>query len=603
MSRRTGVLLAVTFLLFFFLLQDLRRPPARNTGKSRFLYNVEPDAVKEISVFKKGNLYVAGTRLDEETWVLTHPVETRASAYAFAPILNFIAYAKYLMVISKEGVPRFDPADYGLEKPAITVLFTAEGKRYGFDVSPVLENKLFIRKHGEEDRVYAVAPHFYNFFNQDVSDYRPRTVFSFSDTSVARIEVNGRGRRLVIEKPPRHIWKITHPFTWPGAPDIIADYLNRIKSLRIKKFEKDGAGADVLKRYGIEDSSPFLSVTLRDGTVQKIRVGRKEEKNQVYYFTDGEGRSVYTVSSYTVDALFNVDLKLFRYRNLAVFSNEDICKIVVDDFVVKPARRIVLERPRVSAPWKCTEPKDERVGTERINGFIKKFIETKIINFTMEGRDKIAVFDLNDPDIIISFFTPAKGGGARRLYRLHLKNKGGLIYGYIDGEPYKSVAILRIPSELFTELATGLAAFKTLYILRGAEDNITWFAVSGPGRTRFECTLTPENEWKVVEPAGGILNMREFHETLDVLADLKTTRIVTLAATGSARYGFDNPKAVVSFVAFGRRYDLLIGKTVPGTTDSYVKVEGSKIVYALARDRVNALTKDTGLFVKKKEEK
>jgi hypothetical protein len=217
----------------------------------------------------------------------------------------------------------------------------------------------------------------------------------------------------------------------------------------------------------------------------------------------------------------------------------------------------------------------------------------------MEGKDKIKVFGLDDPDIIITFFTRGNTDVEEQLYRLYLKDKkNNMIYGYIDAETYGTVTILRIPGGVYHELASGLAAFKTLYILSGAENNITWYAVSGINRVRFECRYTGENKWEVVEPTNKLINMYELANTLNVLANLKTERIVTLKAGNYAEYGFDQPKAQVSFVAFGRRYTLVIGKTVPGSTDSYVKMARSEIVYTLAREKVNQLAKDTGQFIK-----
>ena len=262
----------------------------------------------------------------------------------------------------------------------------------------------------------------------------------------------------------------------------------------------------------------------------------------------------------------------------------------------------MLERAKITDPWICTQPKDERVGASRTNDFIKNFINTDVVSFTMEGKDKIEVFDLDDPDIVITYFAADRTGGDRKMYRLNLKNKGGnLLYGYIDADVYGTVTILRIPSELYTELASGLAAFKTLFILSGARDNISLLAISGVNRVRFECKLTPENTWAVVEPTNKLIDNRELFKTVEVLGNLRTEKIITLSASNYAEYGFDKPQAIVSFVAFGKKYSLLIGKTVPGTSHSYVKIQRSPIVYALAREKVNELTKDTGLFIKNKE--
>lgn len=603
MSRKTAILVCVTLAAFYLLLQDMRTPPEHRTHKERFLYHIDPELIREITVIKQGKPYVTGAKIDDENWMLTHPVETEAAGFAFAPVQNFVGLGKYLMVISREGTKDFSFRKYGLEDPPISVMFTAENKRYGFDVSPVRGDKLFVRKHGDDDSVYAVPSHFYNFFNRHVSDYRPSTVFSFNDTNVEQIELAGPVTML-IEKPPRSIWLIRKPFVWPGASDIIADYLKRMKALRITSFVKDSVDQKGLAEYGITGDSPRIRIALRDGSTQVLTVGRKHkiDKTEVYYFTSGNASSVYAAPAVPVDILLKPDIKLFRSRKLAFFDNRQISRITVDHFSKQPTERITLERAQVSDPWKCTEPADERVGTVRINNFIKTFIQTDIMNFTMEGKDKIEVFDLDDPDIVITFFTRDKTGRDRKIYRLSFKDKGGgQIYGYIDADVYGTVTILRIPSGLYTELASGLAAFKTLYILRGARENISWFAVSGVNRVRFECRRTREGGWEVVEPTDKLIEERELHETLLVLSNLKAEHIVTLSAENYAQYGFDNPQASVSFVAFGKKYSLLIGKTVPGTSHSYVRVMGSSIIYALARDKVNQLTKDTGLFIKNKQ--
>jgi len=602
-SRKTAVLILAAVVLFYILLQDLRTPPEREVRKQRFIYHIDPESIREVTIIKNGKPHISGTRIDEENWVLTKPVETRAAAFAFAPVQNFISIGKYLLVVTKEGVPDFSFEKYGLDDPPVTVMFTAEDKRYGFDVSPVFDEKLFVRKHGEEDRVYAVPPHFYNYFNRPVSEYRPSTVFSFNDTNVRRLELKG-ARHFLVAKPPRGIWHIREPFMWPCASDIIADYLKRMKALRITAFAKDSAEDKDFKEYGIMETSPSLAVVLRDGTVQSIRLGRKEMENgkEIYYFTANDSDSVYSADAYPIDILFEADLKVFRSRKLAVFSNAQITKLTVDDLSDKPAWRIVLERDKITSPWKCTEPEGEQVGTSRVNEFIEDFLNTDVVNFTMEGKDKIKVFDLDSPDMVITFYARDRAGGDRKIYRLNLKNKGkNQIYGYIDADVYGSITILRIPSELYAELDSGLAAFKPLYIIRGARDRISWFAVSGVNRVRFEARLTPENTWKVVEPTDKEVNHGELFKTLAVLADLRTEKIVTLSTENYSVYGFDSPQAVVSFVAFGKKYKILIGKTMPGTTHSYVKVDTSPIVYALGRNRMNELTKDTGMFIKNKE--
>lgn len=592
MSRATILLALAAAVLFGLLLLDIRKAPDAGLTASRFVYSIDAETVSEIAVRRGDAVSVAGLRLTDEAWVLTAPLRTEASPLAFAPILNFISAGMYGAAISRAGVEDFNLATFGLEQPAFTVLFKADNRRHVFHVGPVINNQLFLRKDEEPDRVYQVPPHFYNFFARDASEYRPRTVFTFQDINVTRVTLTGPNG-FDLGKTAAGMWMLAQPCAWPGAPDAIAAYLSDLKALRIRDFVRDDTPADGLAEYGLDAPAFTVTVGLAGREPRVIAVGRRNAEKGVYFCREEGGAMVFAVPAVQIDNIAAPDIKLFRNPRLGVFPTETITKLTVDNLRTK--ERIQLERTEVTAPWRCTWPKDETVGTERVGDFIQTFKETRILAFAMEGADKIPVFDLDQPDIVIAFARADAGGREETVYSLNLKHKGAdLVYGIIDD----TTSVLRLPLDLHQALDSGLAAFKTLYLVPpDATDNISWLEITGRNRVRFEAKRV-EARWEIVTPTDKAPVPEELVKTLDVLGGLRAEGIAALKPENYSVYGFDEPAAQVAFVALGRKFTLHIGRTVPGRTESFVRMEGGDIVYTLAKEKVNELTKDTGLYLR-----
>ncbi len=594
MRKSTIALAAVSCILFFMLLADMRKDPDRTPGTSHYIYNIDSREIQEIGVFKDGNRYVSLLRTGEQDWNITFPVNTKASEYSIAPILNFINDAMYTNIYSKESYENFSLESFGLENPPYRITFRAEGTQYAFRVSPVKKDDIYFLREDQPGKVYVAPRHFFNYFNADFNEYRVRTVFSFNDINVSKFEIKGE-TELTVAKPARGLWNIEVPFHWPGAPDMIAVYMNALKSLRIKEFVKDGASEDELKLFGISGSKNKVILHFAYTPPVSMTVGKKDSGRNIYYFTvDGSG-SVFTAEAGAIEALITPDIKLFRNRDLGVFDPSLVRHIEV--VYANDRQPITMERAALAAMWKCTWPKDEKIGTERVNDFISNFLETKIVNFTMEGKDKIPVFDLDKPDISITFSGTTGPGRKEELYRLFMKKKGkDLVYGYIAGTD----SILRLSEKLYAELDRGLITFKSLYILPEIDQDVTWFAISGKNRVRVEGRLTDSRNWDIVEPTNKLAVPEEIYDMIDTLSLLRADSIVTLNIGNYRDYGLDDPAVEVSFIGKGVRFDLQIGNKTENSSDSYVKLKSSDAVFTLSKDKIDHIAKDPWNLIKLK---
>jgi len=595
MSRSTWAMGIICLTLFILLLQDQRKAVESDISASRFIFDIDGEEVTEINIFKKGEKFLSASRLNSEDWVLTYPVATPASPFAFAAILNFISAGQYQGLLPLDN----NPEQYGLKDPTLSLVFTANNTTYGFDVSSTQEDKMFLRRKDKEDTVYLVLPHFFNYFNQETAAYRMRTVFSFNDVNVTRIAMSG-SNGFTISKPAQNLWIIEDPFRWPGAPDMIAAYLSELKSLRIKDFVKDNTSPDDLQTYGLGlETTNQCALTLRGQPARTIEFGRKDTDTQIQYFRFTDEASVYSIPLNKSEILQDIDRKLFRNRNVAVFPPELISKITLDNLTRK--ERITVERAAANAVWECKFPDKATVSSERINNFLESLQKTQIINFTLEGEENLSILELDKPDIVLSCFLKNQTGQETLIYRLNLKDKGsGVIYGNIDKEIYGSLSILRISGELYEIMSSGLAAFKSLYLTINADEEITWLSVAGPNRVSFETKQTGGKRWDIVTPTDRLPNMRTLQQLLALLSNLKANTIETLELESLTDYGFDDPRATVKFTAFATPFTLVIGKVKPGTTDSYAYYLNNKTVYTLSKDKVNTLLQDTGNLIKLK---
>ena len=498
MNRTTIITAVCTFFVFFILLQDLRKGSRTDITHSRFIYDIDREAVSNITIIKNGEKHVSATKISERKWRLTFPLESPASEASISSIVTFINASMYENIITRNGTPDFDLKNYGLDKPPFEITFTAHHKIYNFTVSPVINNHLYIQRKDKPDIVYVTYPHFYNYFNKNVNDYRPRTILDFNSINLIALELsNENGFRIT--KPSPNIWMMERPYSWTAAEDIAGNYVKTLKTITIKDFISEKPSQEDLASYGLDKSTAVITITLQNQKPISLFFGNKDSTGTARFFKDSRtGNAVYTTNEAILTQLLKPDINLLRSHMLATFNEKQVNQIEVSDLRKEVLQRIILKKSNNNI-WSCIKPANTTVGTERISSFLKTFLATRILKFELEGTKNIQTIGLTQPEIMIRFSGTDLSGKTGTIYTLNLINLSGEVYGYIEGTD----SVLRIPSTLYTTLASGLVAFKSLYITHNKQNPISWFSIEGPNRVRLECKLdTERHRWDIVEPTG-----------------------------------------------------------------------------------------------------
>lgn len=134
-------------------------------------------------------------------WRLTTPIEARADTATVDGLVGRLQ-AGQMKSIAMADAAAADLAQYGLDKPAVSVALAAGSSRATLAIGKEADAGSFYARDASRPMVFTVESSLVDDLKRNAEAYRPKDVFEFRPFSASRIEIARNGSTEAFEKKP-----------------------------------------------------------------------------------------------------------------------------------------------------------------------------------------------------------------------------------------------------------------------------------------------------------------------------------------------------------------------------------------------------------------
>jgi len=591
---------------------------------------------------------IALQRVDD-AWRITAPYDLAADDSAVDRMITRLQSADHDRLIDEapDDLDRF-----GLEDPEVEVtLELDDGSSHSLALgigTPVGFN-VFVRPGGG-DTVYTTAAGLKDAVNKTLFDLRDRSILTFDEPDVARLDLTTTDLDASIERQPTlgdgiARWKLTEPLEARADADTIAAYLRRLRNDRALAYPSDDPGDEDLATYGLDDPRLTVRVWTGDDSAITLEIGDESEDPGGYYARRLGSDAVFVAPTGLFEEAPD-SVTALRNRTVVEFARDRVDGIEIDN----GDDAIRLEKDGID--WLLASPRALDADAATISSLLTATLNMKAVEFA-SGTSDAAAFGFAAPHARVIFnLEPLPGedagadqpaetvtlliGGATEIEPdepdATTEDETGVAtedesdpptddesatedeeadeptptaarYVTVEGEP----TIYVVEEDDLSDITVDLFALRSKTLVSFAQSEVSRVEVSG-GDATYELAKNEEGVWSPTAPAAGT-DLTGVVD--DMLWSLNYLRMEGIAAepegddaVNLAPFGLEAPTmSLRAFVGDEIVAELSIGGEVPAdelediptfapTTQTYGSVEGTAGVFridAKLRDALQAI--------------
>lgn len=405
-GKITLALLVVCLLLAgtgYLLKQHARTVKQAADRKGRVFDGVTSDRIKRVKITGAEREFEFAR--EGGRWMIEKPFKLRAEQGEIDNLLYAIEYLEQKRKISAEDMSESKTtlADYGLEKPRLTLEFVTEQRQHQVDIGH--ENRqsdgIYVRVDGGA-AVRLVGRSLVEKLEQPLDQWRDRSVLDLADAQVARVEIKSPKRAIEFARQG-DAWRIVQPLNGRASSHAIDALVEGITSLRAEKFLSEEGGD--LKKFHLDEPRYEVVVKTDKGgeTGQSLLIGAPAGEQLWSAARKGAG-SIVAIPAKFVSAL-DGELKDFRDSQLLHVDKRD-----VEAIEVRQGEKTI-RAELIDGGWKITQPKPAAADRELIEQFLARFTGLNIQEFTTDVLTEAEKYGLGDraPSVRLLGKTVEKG--------------------------------------------------------------------------------------------------------------------------------------------------------------------------------------------------
>jgi hypothetical protein len=308
----TLALLVVLALLGGYIYYDSSKEDTTAT-KDRLFPGVASDNIEALTV-KNDAGETTTVKKQDGKWVMTSPVQTRASDIDASGIANALAGLDVSRVVEENPT---DVKDYGLDAPKTEITFTSNsGKPSGkllIGSKTATGGSLYARKD-DEKRVVLIGEYNNTTFNRSTFDMRDKAILAFDRAKVDGLDVVAGTSSFELAKKDSD-WKMAKPIVARADNSAADGLVTAVESLQMKSVASTNPTPDDTKRFGLDKPAGTVNLHLGSDRVS-VLVGGPAGDDTVYA-KNAAKPEVYTIQKSAADDL---QKKADDYRRKDMFD-------------------------------------------------------------------------------------------------------------------------------------------------------------------------------------------------------------------------------------------------------------------------------------------
>jgi hypothetical protein len=556
--------------------------PARDKAESvkGRLWAVEPKDVDAVSIKRSGET-VRLKRGDAGAWQVLEPVKARGDRGAIDEVVTSLATARVdREVAANPGAL----AEFGLDPPAAEVRLEVKGRSEPLVLLVGAKSPTGAWVYGKEPSKSAVVT-LGEGISRDVArpvgDFRDKTIIAFDRKSVTGIDLDVDGNRFsaVADEPGK--WRIVKPAEYRADGDMVADFLDKLESGKVKEFVADGGAPPA--QSGLDRPS---RVTLwtgkdKDRSSKTLLFGAADPgKSAVYVMREGDPGvllvpdDVWKAVPKTVAAL--------RDKVVIAYAYDKANRVQVDS-----ARGTVTLEKDGSA-WKITAPEALRADSGAVSNLLWKIRDLRASGFLGETPADVSRY-LAKPDVTVRIWEEGSKEPHTLLVKSSAERRGAAPAAVAAVAGHGPVML--VDGKAVEDLSRTAADLRDRSVFPAFDlTDVKRARIAAAGKT-LAVERSGDSDWKVVEPSRGAAKEAKVSNALMTVKSLRWKDIVSPKGDAAARYGLDRPELELTLFKDGATElgTLLVGKQEGDLT--YVRLKSSPVIYSVDSKLVDDLRK------------
>ena len=351
------------FLIESSALDDFTKSPSDLRDRSVFKFSPAEVTTLHLQVTGQSEIHCErqvnlnpGVTGDADGWEMIQPVKAKANARVIEEIISTIGS---LRVVVFEADGEYDPADYGLLQPRITVILEEPIQKLQIGSDAGTPGRIYVAR-SDHRAVYTVNREIYTKLNRTVFDLRDKRVIDFQRTATHQFTLRQGDTKIVCQKNVNGEWEITAPVTLKADAEAVDDLLFGVDALRVVTFVDDQPKS--LQPYGLDSPSVEASFMVPNTEPAVLLVGKMKGDN--IYVKAQNAEPVFLVKKALLD-LVGIGIAGLRNKQILDFDGDAAAKIVLKHGDVN------LTCQKQGTNWRLTHPVQEQAE----NGVIRRLIQ------------------------------------------------------------------------------------------------------------------------------------------------------------------------------------------------------------------------------------
>jgi hypothetical protein len=577
-SRTTYVLLVLAILVGVFVWWDARKGTTTEDVEAsrKRLLDLRFADVTRVELVRSNQVIVLEKAGDR--WEIKQPIVTRASGSAVGSLLSDLEFAERNRTLTEKQLKGVGLADFGLDAPRLRAKLQTKKSLVTVLVGHETPTKEAVYVQVEGQRSVAVtSKSFADRIETKLDDLRDRAVIDFSPVNVTRFEVKGERsveliRTTTTNAEPR--WAINRPIAARADQRKVSDLFGELSLLRVADFVSEDPKDD----HACQLDEPIREITVWTGDSGKtLLIGKPLTNDAAKVYAKLKGAdSIFTISAGSAKK-FAVQANDLRDVRVLTFTESDVRGLEL----LHGADKIQLARDTNNV-WKFTAPVPLDADDGRVAALLSKLNALTATQFVADVATDLDKFGLAAPTATVTL----RGAGTNVLAQMligSLDATNAVRHVKRADEPF----IYGVDTSIIRWLPASGLALRTRRVAELKPEQITKLviekistATNQPPRS-IVIERGEDNNWKMVEPTQGVLDLDGVRNLLDSLSQLRAGEFIRQGFDNLVEYGLDKPELKIAVTADGKPYMLQFGRTRDGG-DQYASWSDPALVFTVA---------------------
>lgn len=438
--------------------------------REKRLFTFQRDSVESVRVFRRGKLVLELAR-ERDLWQIRHPVRGRASESEVSDLLTKITGLRAVAVHAEEAG---DLKPYGLSDPGWKIEVTLQPDQVqatllvGNSYSDEEKTEYVYAKRGERPMIVGVRTDFLEALRQRPEEYREKKVMPLRTWEVARLELEWKDAKAVLEKTEANQWTLMEPFKARADSGKVNSLLTALSRLEAEEFLSAPETEADRTRYGLavpafqakfekkaDEGGSEQSEKEQRSTIGTVSFGRGGgERQRCYALVEGD-TTLYGLSCEFLNQEVPEDPDALRERKLLGFYRYQV------DSVEWRGPEGTGRIKRAQEGWDIEKPKRGKVEGETVNSFLDALSSLQVDRFVGPHQGDLGSFGLAEPEYRISIRQRQEKGEEKILGNILFsaagpEGDGDHLYAMTEGEEWIGLVRREDKSKVVEKLASFL---------------------------------------------------------------------------------------------------------------------------------------------------